>query len=1029
MHPAPGLSKGLANLRKTAKRWLKALRAGDHEARERLRRAYPHAPAEPGLRDVQHALARERGHESWTAAQQALASTPGRIELPPTGGRTHAERVATFLEFACWDHHTHGKGDHRMYDRAAQRLLAQHPEIARDSLYAAIVCGDLQEVGRILAERPEAAREPGGSRGWTPLLYLCYTRFTHQPTIDNALEIARALLDQGANPNDFYMAGHSEYSALVGAAGEGEQDSPRQPYAEALYRRLLERGAGPYDIQVLYNTHFSGDMIWWLDATYQHALKTGRKADWDDPDWSMLDMGGYGSGAHFVLGTAVRRNSMALAEWALAHGASPNSDTSANPKFKLTHTLYETAVLSGHHSMAALLLGHGARAVTPLVGPDETFIDACMRLDGAAVRALLEAHPEYLRSHAAMFEAARRDRPDVIAFLLDLGVPPEIADAHNTRALHHAAASNALRAAKFLVDRGAEIDPRETQWDATPIGWAAHGDKLEMVEFLSHYTRTVWTLAFRGYVERLREVLRAEPDLAKQVTSEGITPLWWLPDDEEKAMEIVELFLAAGADPAIRSREGGTAADWALKRGMADVARRLGVHGEMTPPAEVPTSSPPPAESADLATYEGLAQDLVSAYDTGNVESMRRLMDHFGVDVTWDRVRAIVPQRLERIGHQKPGGSLALSQARLLIAHDTGFDSWSELERTMSASLMSPATRPIAVPPPDASGAPVEMRAGFRMRLHDNTTAATSDVWSMLTAATDGDLARVRELTAAYPSLVRCEYNYMPPLHLAVREGRVDIVRFLAARGAVNPKYVTYPYKEPLLTVATDREYAEIAQVLLSHSSEVDPDRPGDESGHIEYEVDFERRRFQRLVGANARGAAEELLRKRPELATDPFAFWSEGTLMMPANRRDRQMLELLMHYGARVPDTSKWGKEYYFKHYDIAVFLMDSGMNPNHMNCHRTTLLHGMAFTGDLQKAALLLDRGADIDAVDEEFRSTPLGFAARWGNREMVALLLDRGADPNLSGAPWATPLEWARKKGHAEIEADLRRAGVSR
>ena len=35
-------------------------------------RAYPNAPARPVLRDVQHALAREHGHESWIALKQAL---------------------------------------------------------------------------------------------------------------------------------------------------------------------------------------------------------------------------------------------------------------------------------------------------------------------------------------------------------------------------------------------------------------------------------------------------------------------------------------------------------------------------------------------------------------------------------------------------------------------------------------------------------------------------------------------------------------------------------------------------------------------------------------------------------------------------------------------------------------------------------------------------------------------------------------------------------------------------------------------
>src|SRR3977135_2106615 len=219
----------------------------------------------------------------------------------------HDKLVARFLEFACWDHHVHGKGDHRLYDCAAQRLLGQHPEIARDSIYTAVVCGDLHEVRRIIAERPEAAREPGGSRGWTPLLYLCYARFSHSATIENATSIARALLDHGANPNDFYMAGDASYSALVGTAGEGEQDSPRQPQATELFQLLLERGAEPFDIQVLYNTHFHGDMIWWLNLIYDHSLKTGRAEVWTDPAWSMLDMGGYGPGAHFILNTAIEK--------------------------------------------------------------------------------------------------------------------------------------------------------------------------------------------------------------------------------------------------------------------------------------------------------------------------------------------------------------------------------------------------------------------------------------------------------------------------------------------------------------------------------------------------------------------------------------------------------------------------------------------------------------------------------------------------------------------------------------------------
>jgi adenylate kinase family enzyme len=79
----------LENLRKEAKRWLKALRANDADARARLERSYPSAPENPVLRDVQHALAREHGLESWIALAQALEQAPA--EASPALARTAEE--------------------------------------------------------------------------------------------------------------------------------------------------------------------------------------------------------------------------------------------------------------------------------------------------------------------------------------------------------------------------------------------------------------------------------------------------------------------------------------------------------------------------------------------------------------------------------------------------------------------------------------------------------------------------------------------------------------------------------------------------------------------------------------------------------------------------------------------------------------------------------------------------------------------------------------------------------------------------
>jgi hypothetical protein len=64
----------LDNLKKEAKRWLKALRENVAEARDRLERALPGAPRVPTLRDVQHALAREHGLPGWTELTRQLAA-------------------------------------------------------------------------------------------------------------------------------------------------------------------------------------------------------------------------------------------------------------------------------------------------------------------------------------------------------------------------------------------------------------------------------------------------------------------------------------------------------------------------------------------------------------------------------------------------------------------------------------------------------------------------------------------------------------------------------------------------------------------------------------------------------------------------------------------------------------------------------------------------------------------------------------------------------------------------------------------
>jgi ankyrin repeat protein len=115
-----------------------------------------------------------------------------------------------------------------------------------------------------------------------------------------------------------------------------------------------------------------------------------------------------------------------------------------------------------------------------------------------------------------------------------------------------------------------------------------------MVAFLSRFSRDFPLLCFTGSVDRVRELLAGEPGLARQVDDDGSTPLWWLPDDEARALDIVEALLLAGADASLKSKDGRTAASSARRRGLLGVAARL----ELAPDPSSRSPASPPADSA-----------------------------------------------------------------------------------------------------------------------------------------------------------------------------------------------------------------------------------------------------------------------------------------------------------------------------------------------------------------------------------------------------------------------------------------------
>jgi ankyrin repeat protein len=439
----------LEQLRKQAKDLTKAVRAGDPHALARL------GDLPPRLASAQLVIARESGYGSWPALVHSQEASVERFIAVATSG--HRDR--------------------------AEALLAARPELEGDRWVRLVL-------GRGWDGDPN---EVGGPLQWAPLHYVCHSCFA-------TVELARELLDRGADANAYFANDYGPMSALYGAAGvlhspeltlalleHGADPNGEPHFGDALYhsveakdpaclRILLEHGAEPRG-----------------SAALAHAL------DYERPEHVrlLLDAGSDVDGGDLV--HAVRRGRGVEYVRLLAERGIDLDQRGGEWSMpaEQERTAYQNAVVRGRDDVAELLaslgasthlvpgdlevaaVAHGERPDVPLPSTldhdqEEVLILAALRGDLELVVELLGpcffghvggGPPGTLLHHACWV-----GNPQIVARLLELGADPiarsgakydtPLAWAVLGSEAHRAPRRDYVGLAERLVAAGAELEPR-----------------------------------------------------------------------------------------------------------------------------------------------------------------------------------------------------------------------------------------------------------------------------------------------------------------------------------------------------------------------------------------------------------------------------------------------------------------------------------------------------------------------------------------------------------------------------------------
>ena len=305
-----------------------------------------------------------------------------------------------------------------------------------------------------------------------------------------------------------------------------------------------------------------------------------------------------------------------------------------------------------------------------------------------------------------------------------------------------------------------------------------------------------------------------------------------------------------------------------------------------------------------------------------------------------------------------------------------------------------------------------------------------TDLWQLFQACIAGDLEAVQALIAKDASLARAHYDYRKPLYFAVRENRIDVVRFLLEHD-YNP--LDLWVDDDPIDIARDRGYTEMEQLLAQA-----------------LETKFNASPKGEPVALALRNhdvkQMTELLDVQPDLVgagdkrSNQPIHWATMTRQLDA-------IDELLRRGADINARRMDGArpihvtngDYFYRGWrDVPRdWPVTASQVMAHLKARGAFIdLPTACHTGDITRVQELLQQDPSLANKIGEHEGyylgagSPLSNAAAVGRMDIVQLLLDYDADPNLPEeqfAPKGRALYSAVSRRHYEIAKLLLERGA--